>query len=136
MSPPLISSDNPKQQLYGRFRPTQADLGPYHYVSMGQVSPTHHPSFSAKAPRLHEIEVLDPYVPLLNLIFDQGIGSGLVQKEGGWAGGYGMDKILVAYEDGIQESRGPRAPGHRELGSGLGCANTFAPYCIYICLYI
>ena len=64
---------------------------------MGQVSPTHHPSFSAKAPRLHEIEVLDPYVPLLNLIFDQGIGSGLVQKEGGWAGGYGMDKMLVAY---------------------------------------
>ena len=43
-----------------------------------------------------------------------------------------MDKMLVAYADGIQESRGPRAPGDRELGSGLGCANTFAPYCIYI----
>ena len=59
-------------------RANQADPGPYVYVSMGQASPTPHPSFSVKAPRLRELEVVDSYGPLENLIRGQGIVFGLV----------------------------------------------------------
>ena len=52
--------------------------GPYVYVSMGQASPTPHPSFSAKAPRLRELEVVDSHSTFANLIFSQGIVFGLV----------------------------------------------------------
>ena len=52
--------------------------GPYVYVSMGQASPTPHPSYSVKAPRLRELEVVDSYFPLENLIRGQGIVFGLV----------------------------------------------------------
>ena len=76
--PPLICSDHTKCQVFGRLEPTQADPGPYVYVSMGQASPTPHPSFSAKAPRLRELEVVDSYFPPENLICGQGIVFGLV----------------------------------------------------------
>ena len=78
LSPPLISSDHTKLQLSGRLEPTQADPGPYVYMSVGQASPTPHPSFSAKAPRLRELEAVDSYGPLENLIRGQGIVFGLV----------------------------------------------------------
>ena len=79
-SPPLhlISSDHTKWQLSGRLGPTQADPGPYVYVSMGQASPNPHPSFSDKALRLRELEVVGSYFTLYNLIFGQGIVLGLV----------------------------------------------------------
>ena len=96
-------------------------------MSMGQASPTPHPSFSVKAPRLRELEAVDSYGPLENLIRGQGIVFGLVQKEGPWARGYGMGDMLVAYEDDVPKDRGLKVSGHCALDSGLGCANTFAP---------
>ena len=45
-------------------RPARADLVPYVGGSMKQVSPIHHPSFSAKAPRLRKLEVPDHYISL------------------------------------------------------------------------
>ena len=78
LPPPIICSDHTKWQLSGRLGPTQADPGPYVYVSMGQASPTSHPSFSAKAPRLRELEVVDSHFPLENLIRGQGRVFGLV----------------------------------------------------------
>ena len=78
LPPPLICSDHTKWQLSGRLGPTRADPGPYVYVSMGQASPTPHPSFSVKAPRLRELEAVDSYFPPENLIRGQGIVFGLV----------------------------------------------------------
>ena len=43
-----------------------------------------------------------------------------------------MGDMLVAYEDDVPKDRGLKVSGHCALDSGLGCANTFAPYCIYI----
>ena len=73
---------------------------------MGQASPTPHPypSFSAKAPRLRELEVVDSYFPLENLIRGQGIVFGLVQREGPWVRGYGMDDMLIAHEDDVPKT--------------------------------
>ena len=98
---------------------------------MGQASPTPHPSFSAKAPRLHELEAVDSCFPFENLIRGQGIVFELVQKEGGWARSYGMGDMLVAYEDDIPKDRGLKVSGHCALDSGLGWLNTFATYYIY-----
>ena len=42
-----------------------------------------------------------------------------------------MGDMLVAYEDDVPKDRGLKVSGHCALDSGLGCANTFAPYCIY-----
>ena len=63
-SPPFISSNHEKCQLSGRLGPTRADLAPYVGGSVRQVSPIHHPSFSAKAPLLRELEVPDHYISL------------------------------------------------------------------------
>ena len=41
-----------------------------------------------------------------------------------------MGDMLVAYEDDVPKDRGLKVSGHCALDSGLGCANTFAPYCI------
>ena len=46
-----------------------------------------------------------------------------------------MGDMLVAYEDDVPKDRGLKVSGHCALDSGLGCANTFAPYCIYIYIY-
>ena len=43
-----------------------------------------------------------------------------------------MGDMLVAYEDDVPKDRGLKVSGHCALDSGLGCANTFAPYCIYL----
>ena len=40
-----------------------------------------------------------------------------------------MGDMLVAYEDDVPKDRGLKVSGHCALDSGLGCANTFAPYC-------
>ena len=82
---------------------------------MRQVRPIHHLSFSAKARRLHEIEVPDQSMPFLTIRIRQGMVFRLTYKEGGLAGGYGMVGMLVAYEDDIQENRSPKAPGHHVL---------------------
>ena len=42
-----------------------------------------------------------------------------------------MGDMLVAYEDDVPKDRGLKVSGHCALDSGLGCANTFAPYCIH-----
>ena len=41
-----------------------------------------------------------------------------------------MGDMLVAYEDDVPKDRGLKVSGHCALDSGLGCANTFAPYCM------
>ncbi len=70
------------------------------------LSPTYHPSFSAKAPRLRELEVLDEDISLRNLVFGQDIVFRLIQKEGGWGRGYGMGRKRVAYEDDLLKNQG------------------------------
>ena len=41
-----------------------------------------------------------------------------------------MGDMLVAYEDDVPKDRGLKVSGHCALDTGLGCANTFAPYCM------
>ena len=67
-----------KMTTFWALRANPGRPGPYVYVSMGQASLTPHPSFSAKAPRLRELEAVDSYLPLENLIRGQGIVFGLV----------------------------------------------------------
>ena len=55
---------------------------------------------------------------------------GLAQKEGPWARSYDMGDMPVAHEDDAPRNRGLKVSGHCALDSGLGVANTFAPYCI------
>jgi len=43
-----------------------------------------------------------------------------------------MGDMLVAHEDDVPKNRSLKVSGHCALDSGLGWANTFAPYCIYI----
>ena len=86
LSPALLSEEWKSLPPYYLLRPHKMTTfwalranpdrpGPYVYVSMGQASPTR---FSAKAPRLRELEVVDSYIPLENLIRGQGIVFGLV----------------------------------------------------------
>jgi len=72
--------------------------------------------FSAKAPRLHEVEVRDKYLPILTVTLGSGTVFRLTYKDGGLAQGHGMAGMLVAYEDDIEENWGLKAPGHRRLG--------------------
>ena len=47
-----------------------------------------------------------------------------------------MGDMLVAHEDDAPKNRSLKVSGHCALDSGLGVANTFGTYCIYIYIYI